>query len=79
VTTPATFNDPTGFPRIRPITQFDGGGKEGSNCTLASAAMLARLARGIVTNGSVLRGLQDDQDGGTGSMTWTPPCTAATA
>src|SRR6478752_10429999 len=28
--------------------------------------MLARLDRGIVTSGTVMRGLQDDQDGGTG-------------
>ncbi len=63
---PASFVDPTGFPRIRPITQFDGGPFQGANCTLASGSMLARLAFGIVTNGSVLRTLQDDQDGGTG-------------
>jgi hypothetical protein len=63
---PAMFKDPTGFPRIDPITQFDGGPFQGSNCTLASGSMLARLAFGIVTNGSVLRTLQDDQDGGTG-------------
>ena len=63
---PPQFDDPTGFPRIRPITQFDGGPFQGSNCTLASGAMLARLAFGIVTTGSILRTLQDDQDGGTG-------------
>ncbi len=63
---PAVFKDPTGFPRIDPITQFDGGPFQGANCTLASGSMLARLAFGIVTNGSVLRTLQDDQDGGTG-------------
>jgi len=63
---PAAFKDPTGFPRIDPITQFDGGPFQGSNCTLASGAMLARLAFGIVTNGSTLRTLQDDQSGGTG-------------
>ena len=57
--------NPSGFARIRPITQFDGGRFQGSNCTLASGAMLARLAAGIVTNGSTLRGLQDDQEGGT--------------
>ena len=66
VAAPASFVDPTGFPRIKPITQFDGGPFQGANCTLASGAMLARLAFGIVTNGSVLRTLQDDQDGGTG-------------
>lgn len=63
---PALFTDPTGFPRIDPVTQFDGGPFQGANCTLASGSMLARLAFGIVTNGSVLRTLQDDQDGGTG-------------
>ncbi len=66
IAAPASFVDPTGFPRIKPITQFDGGPFQGANCTLASGAMLARLAFGIVTNGSVLRTLQDDQDGGTG-------------
>ena len=65
-TEPAVFVDPTGFPRIDPITQFDGGPFQGSNCTLASGSMLARLAFGVVTNGSTLRTLQDDQDGGTG-------------
>ena len=57
---------PLGFPRIDPVTQFDGGPFQGSNCTLASGAMLARLGFGIVTTGSILRTLQDDQDGGTG-------------
>jgi hypothetical protein len=61
-----SFTNPAGFPRISPITQFDGGPFQGSNCTLASGAMLARLGYGIVTNGSTLRTLQDDQDGGTG-------------
>jgi hypothetical protein len=63
---PASYINPSGFPRIHPITQFDGGPFQGSNCTLASGAMLARLASGIVTNGSILRTLQDDQSGGTG-------------
>ena len=63
---PAAFVDPTGFPRIRPVTQFDGGPFQGANCTLASGAMLARLAFGVVTNGTTLRNLQDDKDGGTG-------------
>ena len=64
---PVAFVNPSSsFPRIPPITQFDGGPFQGSNCTLASGAMLARLASGIVTNGSILRTLQDDQDGGTG-------------
>jgi hypothetical protein len=63
---PAAYVKPAGFPRIAPITQFDGGPFEGANCTLASGAMLARLGYGIVTTGSILRTLQDDQDGGTG-------------
>jgi hypothetical protein len=52
-------------PRIPAITQFDGGPLGNANCTLASGAMLARLAFGIVTTGSQLRSLQDDQEGGT--------------
>lgn len=60
------FTNPVGFPRIPPATQFDGGPFQGSNCTLASGAMLARLGYGIVTTGSTLRTLQDDQTGGTG-------------
>jgi hypothetical protein len=63
---PVSFVNPSGFPRIPPITQFDGGPFQGANCTLASGAMLARLGYGIVTSGSILRTLQDDQDGGTG-------------
>ncbi len=63
---PVTFVNPSGFPRIAPITQFDGGPFQGANCTLASGAMLVRLGSGVVTTGSVLRTLQDDQDGGTG-------------
>jgi len=63
---PVSYVNPSGFPRIAPITQFDGGPFQGYNCTLASGAMLARLAFGIVTNGTILRTLQDDQDGGTG-------------
>jgi hypothetical protein len=63
---PVSFVNPSGFPRIPPITQFDGGPFQGANCTLASGAMLARLGSGIVTSGSILRTLQDDQDGGTG-------------
>ena len=47
---------PVGFPRINPITQFDGGPLGGTNCTMASGAMLARLGFGIVTTGSQLRG-----------------------
>lgn len=64
--TPVVFKNPVGFPRVTPITQFDGGPLQGANCTLASGAMLARLAYGIVTDGSTLRTLQDDQVGGTG-------------
>jgi hypothetical protein len=63
--TTSTILNPSGFPRIPPITQFDNGPFQGSNCTLASGAMLARLATGIVTSGSTLRTLQDDQEGGT--------------
>ncbi len=63
---PAAYVKPAGFPRVPPITQFDGGPFQGSNCTLASGAMLARLGYGIVTTGSILRTLQDDQSGGTG-------------
>ncbi len=56
---------PTGHPRVRPITQFDGGPLGSANCTMASGAMLARLGYGIVTTGSQLRALQPDQEGGT--------------
>jgi len=54
-----------GVPRIPAISQFDGGPLASKNCALASGAMLARLAYGIVTTGSQLRALQDDQEGGT--------------
>ena len=63
---PVVALNPTGFPRVPPVTQFDGGPFQNANCTLASGAMLARLGFGIVTTGSILRTLQDDQDGGTG-------------
>ena len=63
---PASWLNPSGFPRITPVTQFDGGPFQGANCTLASGAMLARLGFGIVTTGSILRTLQNDQVGGTG-------------
>jgi hypothetical protein len=63
---PASWLNPSGFPRIAPVTQFDGGLFQGANCTLAAGAMLARLGFGIVTTGSILRTLQDDQVGGTG-------------
>ena len=56
---------PTGYPRVPPITQFDGGPLGPANCTMASGAMLARLGYGIVTTGSQLRALQPDQVGGT--------------
>ena len=57
---------PLGFPRVEPVSQFDGGPFAHANCTLAAGAMLARLGFGIVTTGSILRTLQDDQVGGTG-------------
>ncbi len=62
---PAKWVNPTGFPRVAPITQFDGGPLQSYNCTMASGAMLARLASGIVTDGSTLRSLQAKQAGGT--------------
>ncbi len=62
---PPAGTAPLGFPRVDPISQFDGGDFEGANCTLAAGAMLARLGFGIVTNGSILRTLQSDQVGGT--------------
>jgi len=52
-------------PRIPAITQFDGGPLQAVNCVMASGAMLARLAFGIVTTGSQLRALQDDREGAT--------------
>ncbi len=63
---PVTNLNPLGFPRVPPVSQFDGGPFASANCTLAAGAMLARLGFGIVTTGSILRTLQDDQDGGTG-------------
>jgi len=56
---------PTGYPRVPPVSQFDGGPLGPANCTMASGAMLARLGYGIVTTGSQLRALQPDQVGGT--------------
>jgi hypothetical protein len=53
------------LPRIPPVSQFDGGPLAKVNCVMASGAMLARLAFGIVTTGSQLRGLQDDQNNAT--------------
>ena len=54
-----------GVPRVPAITQFDGGPLADVNCTMAAGAMLARLTFGVVTTGSQLRALQDDQEGGT--------------
>ena len=54
-----------GHSRVPVVSQFDGGPLQGSNCTMASGAMLARLVFGIVTKGSALRALQPDQQGGT--------------
>ena len=48
-TEPAVFVDPSGFPRIHPITQFDGGPFQGSNCTLASG-FDARPARATASS-----------------------------
>ena len=62
---PPPGTTPLGFPRVPLVSQFDGGPFQNANCTLASGAMLARLAFGIVTDGSVLRSLQFDFDGGT--------------
>lgn len=62
---PLAVADPTGFPRVEPISQFDGGPLQNANCTMAAGAMLARVAYGITTTGSMLRSLQDDQEGGT--------------
>ncbi|MEA2673451.1 MAG: hypothetical protein QOI92_643 [Chloroflexota bacterium] len=52
-------------PRVPAVSQFDGGPLQKVNCVMASGAMLARLGYGIVTTGSQLRALQDDQDGAT--------------
>jgi hypothetical protein len=62
---PAKWVNPTGFPRVTPISQFDGGTLQNYNCTMAAGSMLARLATGIVTDGSTLRSLQPKQSGGT--------------
>jgi hypothetical protein len=71
VPTPSEANDPNHqepwwsntVPRVPAVSQFDGGPLQGVNCVMASGAMLARLAFGIVTTGSQLRALQTDQDG----------------
>ena len=52
-------------PRVPAISQFDGGPQQAINCVMASGAMLARLAFGIVTTGTQLRSLQSDQGGPT--------------
>lgn len=52
-------------PRIPAISQFDGSPLQGVNCVMASGAMLARLAYGIVTTGSQLRALSRDTEGPT--------------
>ena len=52
--------------RVFPISQFDGGPLAKANCTLAAGAMLALIAFGVVTTGTVLRENQDDQVGGAG-------------
>lgn len=52
-------------PRIPAVSQFDGGPLAKVNCVMAAGAMLARLGYGIVTSGSQLRALQDDQDNAT--------------
>jgi hypothetical protein len=62
---PPAGTSPLGFPRVPPVSQFDGGPFQNANCTLAAGAMLARLGFGIVTSGSILRSLQSDQVGGT--------------
>ncbi|MEO5705024.1 MAG: hypothetical protein ABIZ52_07560 [Candidatus Limnocylindrales bacterium] len=53
------------IPRIPAISQFDGSRLQGVNCVMASGAMLARLAFGIVTSGSQLRALSRDTEGAT--------------
>ena len=55
-----------GYPRIPPISQFDGGPLANKNCVMASGAMLARLTYGIVTTGTQMRSLSGDPSGGTG-------------
>jgi hypothetical protein len=57
--------DPDGHPRVPFVTQFDGSVHEGSNCTMASGAMFARLGWGIVATPGSIRSLADDQEGGT--------------
>lgn len=57
---------PKAIPRVKLISQFDGGDFAGANCTMASGAMLAELAFGVRTTGTVLRNHQNDREGGTG-------------
>ena len=52
-------------PRIKHITQFDGGPLQRVNCLMAAAAMLARIGYGVVTTGSQLRALSGDTVDGT--------------
>src|SRR5512135_325622 len=55
------WTNPTGYPRVPALSQFDGGPWQAYDCTMASGAMLARLGYGIVTTGSQLRSLQPNQ------------------
>ena len=52
-------------PRIKPISQFDGGPLQKVNCLPAVGAMLARLGFGIVTTGSQVRAIMGDTEGAT--------------
>jgi hypothetical protein len=52
-------------PRVKFVSQFDGGPMQNANCTMAAGAMLADSAFGVVTTGSILRSRQSDQRGGT--------------
>jgi hypothetical protein len=63
-TRPGWLN-PSGYPRVPHVTQFDGGPLEGFNCTMASGAMLARLGYGIVSTGTQMRALSGKALGGT--------------
>ena len=56
---------PSGYPRVPPISQFDGGPLASKNCTMASGAMLARLGFGVVATGSMLRAHSGVTEGGT--------------
>jgi hypothetical protein len=76
---PVSPVNPSGFPRVRPITQFDGGPFQNANCTLAAGAMLARLGWGIVTTGSTLPRSSSTKPAGRGWTTWARRCGRATA